>query len=92
MNYETVIVEFPDYYQEHLAPSMRTSHWEVRRNFGTTSHPNWQTVKYADTESEAKEWALSNPQMPVGYAEQQPSINLAGIHEHLQPAFAGIIY
>ena len=34
----------------------------------------------------------TNAPMPVGYAEHHPVINLAGINEHLQPAFNGLIY
>jgi hypothetical protein len=33
-----------------------------------------------------------NAPMPVGYAETHPAINLAGINEHLQHAFTGLIY
>lgn len=57
---ETVVAKYPDYWQEHLPESNWTYHFEVRRNFGTAVRPNWQTVKYAETEAEAKEWASSN--------------------------------
>lgn len=56
MNHETVIAKTPDYYQEHLPESKWTYHFEVRQNFGTNERPNWQTVKWADTEAECQQW------------------------------------
>lgn len=56
----TVIIHAPNYFQEKLPESQWKYHYEVRRNFGTDANPNWDTVKYADTEQEAEDWAKVN--------------------------------
>lgn len=92
MNYETIVIKVPDHFQESLPADKWTYHFEVRRNYGTASRPHWQTVKYANSETEANDWIKDNSPMPVGYAENQPAINLAGIDPHLQHAFNGLTY
>lgn len=56
----TVIIHTPNYFQEKLPADQWKYHYEVRRNYGTDLRPNWQTVKYADTEQEANDWASVN--------------------------------
>jgi len=59
-SFETIVIKTPDHFQEHLPADKWAYHFEVRRNFGSASSPNWQTVKYADSEGEANDWAKSN--------------------------------
>ena len=59
-NYETVVIKVPDHFQEKLPADKWTYHFELRRNFGTSAAPHWETVKYSETELEASEWAQLN--------------------------------
>jgi hypothetical protein len=61
MKRDTLVIKTPDHFQERIPTDKWTYHFEVRRNFGTATRPNWETVKYSDSESEAQQWAKDNP-------------------------------
>jgi hypothetical protein len=56
----TIILNTPDYFQEHLPFEKWNYHYEARRNYGTAERPNWQTIAYGKSEKEVKDKLTNN--------------------------------